>query len=122
MSRFAFLLACLAASTTAADDAVQNGILLEPGEEMKLASALSSVIVEWPDASEMGDVEDVVLSHDGRVVALVVGVGGIAGLGERNVAIAYDLCRVKSVHEGIRYVCDIDRVVLDAAPTFEPGG
>ena len=105
-----------------AQDATERGILDKPSETMMIASTLSSVAVEAPDGSAIGDVEDVVLSRDGRIVALVVGVGGWLGLGERKVAISYDRFEVKDTNEGIRLVCDIDRLVLDGAPTFQRRG
>ena len=38
----------------------------------------------------VGDINDVLFDRDGKVDAVVIGVGGFLGLGERNVAVAYD--------------------------------
>ncbi len=40
-----------------------------------------------PDNAHIGDVEDVVFDKDGKVEAVVVGVGGFLGIGEKNVAL-----------------------------------
>jgi sporulation protein YlmC with PRC-barrel domain len=41
------------------------------------------------DAQNIGDVNDMVLDKDGKVAAVVVGVGGFLGIGERNVAVDF---------------------------------
>jgi sporulation protein YlmC with PRC-barrel domain len=38
---------------------------------------------------KIGDINDLVIERDGKVKAIVVGVGGFLGIGERNVAIPY---------------------------------
>jgi hypothetical protein len=40
-----------------------------------------------PDNAKIGDVDDVLFERDGKVLALVVGVGGFLGVGQKNVAI-----------------------------------
>ncbi len=41
------------------------------------------------DGKNIGDVNDLVIGKDGKVVSVVVGVGGFLGIGEKNVAIDY---------------------------------
>ena len=41
------------------------------------------------DAENIGDVNDIVVSADGKIEAVVVGVGGFLGIGEKNVAVDY---------------------------------
>src|SRR5262245_34127168 len=41
-------------------------------------------------AENIGDVNDLVLGKDGKVESVVIGVGGFLGLGDKNVAMAYD--------------------------------
>ena len=40
-----------------------------------------------PDNAHIGDVDDVLFDKSGKVHALIVGVGGFLGIGEKNVAI-----------------------------------
>jgi sporulation protein YlmC with PRC-barrel domain len=42
------------------------------------------------DAENIGEVNDLVISEDGNVEAIVVGVGGFLGIGEKNVALKFD--------------------------------
>lgn len=43
------------------------------------------------DAENIGDINDLVISPEGDVQAVVIGVGGFLGIGEKDVAIEYDL-------------------------------
>ena len=40
-----------------------------------------------PDNAQVGDVNDVLFDKSGKILALIVGVGGFLGIGEKNVAI-----------------------------------
>lgn len=41
------------------------------------------------DAAKIGDVNDIVIDADGKVQAVVIGVGGFLGIGEKNVALDF---------------------------------
>ncbi len=41
------------------------------------------------NAENIGDVNDIVISADGKIEAVIIGVGGFLGLGEKNVAVEY---------------------------------
>lgn len=49
---------------------------------------------EWDD---IGEINEIVLTRDGDVQSVIVGVGGFLGAGERDVAI--DMSTLKFVHE-----------------------
>lgn len=42
------------------------------------------------DAAKVGDVNDVLMSSDGKAQAVVIGVGGFLGVGEKDVAVQFD--------------------------------
>ena len=50
-----------------------------------------------PDNAHIGDVDDVLFDKNGKVHALIVGVGGFLGIGEKNVAI--DMGAFQVVHD-----------------------
>jgi sporulation protein YlmC with PRC-barrel domain len=58
------------------------------GSQM-LASKLIGTTVVSANNESIGDVNDVVLDGDGRAMAVVVGVGGFLGIGEKDVAVPY---------------------------------
>lgn len=79
------------------------------------------------DAENIGDVNDLVIDADGNVQAVVVGVGGFLGLGEKNVALEFDAIEwaekdgdrwivVNSTADALKALPDFDRSAYDMAP------
>jgi len=54
-----------------------------------MASKLIGTTVVSTNNESIGDVNDVILGRDGQVMAVVVGVGGFLGIGEKNVAVSF---------------------------------
>jgi hypothetical protein len=54
------------------------------------AKALLTESVKNAANETIGDINDVLISGDGKVAAVIVGVGGFLGMGEKNVALPYD--------------------------------
>lgn len=54
------------------------------------ASNLIGAGVSTSTGESMGSVSDLIIDENGQVVAVIVGVGGYLGMGERNVAIGWD--------------------------------
>ncbi len=53
------------------------------------ASKLIGSTVTGPDNARIGDINDVVLDSSGNTNAVVIGVGGFLGVGEKEVAVPY---------------------------------
>lgn len=60
-----------------------------PAKSMQ-ASDLIGAEVKTTDDESVGPVEELLIDDKGQVVAVVVGVGGFLGIGEKNVAIGWD--------------------------------
>ncbi len=72
------------------------------------------------DAKKIGDINDLLLGQDGRVEAVVVGVGGFLGIGEKNVAITYAQFQWTVDADGnARLVAGMTRDQLNSAPAFD---
>jgi sporulation protein YlmC with PRC-barrel domain len=54
------------------------------------ASKFMGVDIYGPDNRKIGDVRELVMDHSGSVKAVVVGVGGFLGIGEKDVAIPFN--------------------------------
>ncbi len=61
-----------------------------PGSNHIMASQLRGTRIYGAKDENIGDVNDIVLDRSGRVAAIVVGVGGFLGIGEKNVAIPFN--------------------------------
>ena len=53
------------------------------------ASKLVGVNVYGTDNQKIGDINDVLVDRDGNAKAVVIGVGGFLGMGEKNVAVPF---------------------------------
>ena len=67
-----------------------NDFLTQEGSDMWRASKLSGVAIYGPDNRKVGNISDVLMDHSGKAAAIVIGVGGFLGLGQKDVAVPYD--------------------------------
>ncbi|HEX2184914.1 MAG TPA: PRC-barrel domain-containing protein [Chloroflexota bacterium] len=61
--------------------------------DMIRGSNLMGMDVYGPDNQKVGDIEEVIVDRQGKIHAVVVGVGGFLGIGEKDVAIPFDQVR-----------------------------
>ncbi len=77
---------------------VQNAPVIEVVEKQKAISLSGDVSAkELLDGNVMhsvnenlGDINDILIDREGKIAAVIVGVGGVLGMGEKNVALPYD--------------------------------
>jgi sporulation protein YlmC with PRC-barrel domain len=66
----------------------------QPGQ--MLGSDLTGTNVYGMNNETIGDINDVLIGRDGRVVAVVVGVGGFLGIGQKDVAVPFEALEIQS--------------------------
>lgn len=84
------------------------------------ASDLIGANVKTSGDEEVGSVGDLIIDQDGKVVAVIVGVGGFLGMGEKEVAISWDRVTRSGTGEEQELRIDSTRQELQSAPEFEP--
>jgi sporulation protein YlmC with PRC-barrel domain len=68
--------------------------------------------------NKIGDVNDIVLNKDGHVSAVIVGVGGFLGVGEKDVAVPFNFLKVVE-KDGDRYlVMNTTKEAMEKAPGY----
>ena len=67
----------------------------------------------------IGEVSDLVVTDDGRVDAIVVGVGGFLGIGEKRVALAWDSVKLTEQDGGRVILVSATREQLEGMPTYK---
>jgi hypothetical protein len=68
----------------------------------------------------VGDVNDLLFTQDGQVRAVIVGVGGFLGIGEKNVAINLDAIQPRTDEDGdVTLYINTTADALKAAPEFK---
>jgi sporulation protein YlmC with PRC-barrel domain len=72
------------------------------------------------DAPEIGYVKDIVLGSSGQISAVVLGIGGFLGAGEKDVAVAYPQIQWAVASDGsLRGALNTTKDALAAAPDFK---
>lgn len=67
---------------------------------------------------KLGDVDEVLVTTDGRVNAIVVATGGLLGIGERKVVLPWERLRFSSQGSALVVMTDASRDSLKAMPEY----
>lgn len=113
------LLLTSAAITTPAVAAPESGQLMTsvPGDALPVSEYYKEDVYDAHD-SKIGDIRDVLLEKSGQVAAVILGVGGFLGIGEKDVAVPFNAIRVTE-KDGKRYlVMDTTKEALQSAKEY----
>jgi sporulation protein YlmC with PRC-barrel domain len=107
------------AETPATPDTAADRFITQQDESDVLASTLIGTSVQNKAGEALGDINDVVLSEDGQVDVIVIGVGGFLGIGEKNIGVTFDAIEKSTDADGNTVlVFDANAEELEAAPAF----
>jgi len=70
----------------------------------------------------VGEINDIVFGNDGKILGLVVGVGGFLGIGEKDVLVSLDSVKMVTATDGsdtTMLVVDASKETLENAPGFD---
>jgi sporulation protein YlmC with PRC-barrel domain len=85
-----------------------------------MASDLIGTEVRNAENESLGEINDVLLAEDGRLKAVVVGVGGFLGIAERDVAVPWEGLQVsRDDDQDLTLRLEVSREQLEQAPAFE---
>jgi hypothetical protein len=68
------------------------------------------------DNAKVGKVENVIVAPDGKVDKLIVAVGGVLGIGAKEVAVNWDQMKMETMQREARL--DLSKTELDSAPAY----
>ncbi len=84
------------------------------------ASEIIGTTVLNSAGENIGDVNELVLANDGKVRAVIIGVGGFLGMGERDVAVAFNSLKITRNDNNDEVITiDASKDVLSKAPQWE---
>ena len=76
--------------------------------------------IKGADGKDIGEVDQLLIdSKTGKVSHVVIGVGGLAGVGEKKVVVPWSDLRFAPVTEGKKNAVTMDRAKLESAPRYE---
>jgi sporulation protein YlmC with PRC-barrel domain len=87
----------------------------------------SATVTHWykqnvydPADNKIGEIDDVLVDKDGKATALMIGVGGFLGMGEKHVAVPWNAVRTTSKNNNKFYlVMNSTKDALKNAPGFK---
>lgn len=85
--------------------------------EVKGARLIGADVVN-ATSDKLGDVDEVLVTTDGRVNAVVVAMGGVLGFGERKVVVPWERLRFSSQGGDLVVKTDVSRETLNAMPEY----
>ena len=107
--------ALLASSAALADPSVMNSV---PSSSMTVTDWYKQDVYD-PNNNKIGAVSDVLVSPDGRVDALIVGVGGFLGVGAKDVAVNFNAVKQIKRDNKVYLTVNATKDELKAAPGFK---
>ena len=112
----------LIAGTAALAQPVSSG----RAEIMSSIPPNSATVTDWykqsvydPSDNKIGEIMDVLVAPDGKATALIVGVGGFLGAGEKDVAVPFSAVKHTMKNQKIYLIMDTTKDALKAAPGFK---
>jgi sporulation protein YlmC with PRC-barrel domain len=112
------------------------GALLASSAVFAVSAAMADVMTSVPSSSltvtnwykqdvydqsnnKIGQVMDVLVGQDGQVSALIVGVGGFLGAGEKDVAVSFNTVKATMKDNKIYLTMNTTKDALKSAPGFK---
>lgn len=99
--------------------------LMAAGELMTNVPVGSFTVTDWykqsvydPTNAKIGQVMDVLVSPDGKVDTLIVGVGGFLGAGEKDVAVSFSTVQKTVKDSKVYLTMNTTKDALKSAPGF----
>jgi sporulation protein YlmC with PRC-barrel domain len=87
-------------------------------DEMRASKLIGTKVVNTANET-VGDINEIVLAKDGKVAAVIVGVGGFLGMGEREVAMNFESLRMsRDSNNNLVLTANTTRDALKGAPEW----
>jgi hypothetical protein len=91
----------------------------QPASEWR-ARVFLGAAVQNALSETVGDINDLVFDHTGRISTVVLGVGGFLGVGEKNVAVPFSALTFNAGKDGVRIIIvALSKEALKQAPAFK---
>jgi sporulation protein YlmC with PRC-barrel domain len=113
-----------AAAPAATTDSTMSSALIVPSESLTGATLITGSDftgkrIYSKAGDDIGEVNDVLLSADGKVSAVILGVGGFLGIGEKDVLVSMRSIDMQRDGETVKLVVDATKEILTGAPTYD---
>jgi sporulation protein YlmC with PRC-barrel domain len=107
--------ALLATTAAFAEGAMMSSV---PGSSLTVTDWYKQDVYDQSN-SKIGKIDDVLVGQNGQVSALIVGVGGILGAGEKDVAVDFGAVKQTMKDNKVYLTMNTTKDALKAAPGFK---
>lgn len=84
------------------------------------ADKLMDTKIRSPEGEEIGEIEDLLVDDSGRIVSVVVEVGGFLGIGEKDVLLPFNEFQLTRDGDGaVMLRSNADKAKLESAPEYK---
>lgn len=92
-----------------------------PDGAVRADNIIGKTLHTLADDEDVGSIDDLILDGSGKIVAVVVSVGGVLGMGQHNVAVSWDSIqrRVNDDRDGYRYSVNATKEQMRNAPEYD---
>ena len=119
MSKLIYAAAVLAAlSVPALADTNAQMLRQMPADALTVTDWYKQDVYD-PSNNKIGEIMDVLVAPDGHTTALIVGVGGFLGAGEKDVAVPFSAVKHTMKNQKIYLTMDTTKDALKSAPGFK---
>ena len=106
-----------ASDEAAAPAAPSDAVVSQQDSAEMLGDWLLSTSVTSPDGETIGSIKDFIITEDGQITAVILGVGGFLGMGEKDIAVDYSELDIQ--YDGDAIQLAMTREEADAAPEYQ---
>jgi len=75
--------------------------------------------VKNAQGKDLGEIDQLLIDHNGKVTHAVIGMGGLAGVGETKVVVPWSELKFAPVAQGKKNAITIDEARLESAPRYD---
>ena len=68
---------------------------------------------------DLGEIDQLLIDRNGKVTHVVIGLGGVAGVGEKKVVVPWSELKFAPVTEGKKNAITMDEAKLESAPRYD---
>ena len=130
MTKLTYAALLFALATTTANAQTPQSAPRQSGPAAQILTSIpanSATVTHWykqnvydPSDNKIGEIMDVLVDRDGKVTALIVGVGGFLGAGEKDVAVPFNSVRATTKDNNKYYlVMNSTKDALKSAKGFK---
>jgi sporulation protein YlmC with PRC-barrel domain len=116
----------LTAAALLSSAAVAQSMSAGRAELMSYVPTSAKTVSDWykqdiydPSDSKIGKIDDVLVSGGGQINAVIVGVGGFLGAGEKDVAVPFSAVKQTTKNNKTYLTVDTTKDALKSAPGFK---